>query len=88
MILAVRQTLPSREAPRVALNQARLGITDVARLDNPAAHRAAFIRTRETIIDENEPCSAVTDRKGQIGAHNHLPQLRGRLFMRRISRWR
>ena len=75
MIIAIRQILSTREAPRVAVNQARLRITDVARLEDPAADVAALIRAGETIIDENEPCSAVTDRKRQIGAHNHAPSV-------------
>jgi len=75
VIIAIRQILSTREAPRVAVNQARLRITDVARLEDPAAHVAALIRAGETIIDENEPCSAVTDRKRQIGAHNHAPSV-------------
>jgi hypothetical protein len=40
-----------------------------------AAHGAALIRAGETIIDENEPCSAVPDRKSQVGAHNHAPSI-------------
>ena len=78
----------AREAPRVAINQTRLRITDAVLLEDPAAHGAALIRAGETIIDEKKSCSAVTDRKRQIGAHNHLPRLRGRLFVRRISRSR
>ena len=75
MIFAIRQILFSREAPSVAVNQARLRITDVALLEDPAAHGAALIRAGETIIDENEPCSAVPDRKSQVGAHNHAPSI-------------
>ena len=75
MIFAIRQILSSREAPRVAVNQARLRITDVALLEDPAAHGAALIRAGETIIDEKKSCSAVADRKRQIGAHNHAPSV-------------
>jgi hypothetical protein len=72
VIFAIRQILSSREAPRVAVDQARLSITEVTFLEDPTTHRAALIRAGETIIDENEPSSAVTGRKSQVGAHSHL----------------
>jgi hypothetical protein len=61
------------EALRIAVDQPRLRITDIAFLDNPAAQRAVFIRARDAFINDNEPNSVRKSASGESqGTHIQL----------------
>ena len=64
----------SREALRIAVDQARPKITNVAVLKSAAAQRAVSVRARDTVVNENKPGSVQKSARGesQIGVHIHL----------------
>ena len=69
---------PSGEALRIAVDQSRLRITNVACLDKATAHCAVFVRARDAVIDDNEPncLSKSAGAESQIGAHVPHPSVR------------
>jgi hypothetical protein len=72
---------PTGEALRIAVDQTRFKISDVAFLDGAAAQRAVLVIARHAIIDENEfRCvRKSTSGKTQIGAHSGPQSARGGL---------
>jgi hypothetical protein len=63
-----------REALRVAVDQSRLWITDVAFLYKPTTQSAAFTCTQDAVINQNEPNSLGEIRclVGYFDQGNHL----------------
>lgn len=72
---------PTDEALRIAVNQTRFKISDVAFLDSAAAQRAMLVIARHAIIDENESRCVLKSASGktQIGAHSGPQWIPGRL---------
>src|SRR2546430_91523 len=75
---------PPCEALRIAVDQPRLRITNVTFLDKATAQCAAFVRTRDAVINQNEPNSLGKSASGesQIGTHVHFHPVRCRLNQR------
>jgi hypothetical protein len=63
---------PSGEALRIAVDQTRPKISDVAFLDGAAAQRAMLVIAQHAIIDENESRCVRKSASGktQIGVHD------------------
>jgi hypothetical protein len=76
----------SRQALRIAVDQTRANITDVAILDKAATQLTMFIAARYAVINEYEPSSVGKSGggKGHIGVHIHLHPAHRRLM--RVSR--
>jgi hypothetical protein len=63
---------PTGEALRIAVDQTRFKISDVAFLDGAAAQRAMLVIAQHAIIDENESRCVRKSASGktQIGVHD------------------
>jgi hypothetical protein len=75
---ADRFMCPSCEALRIAVDQSRLGITNVAFLNKATAHRAVLVRAGDAVINDNEPsypCKPAGS-ESQIGTHVPHPSVR------------
>ena len=72
---------PTGEALRIAVDQTRFKISDVAFLDGAAAQRAMLVIKRHALIDENESrcVRKSASSKTQIGAHSGPQPVRNRL---------
>ena len=73
-----RYVCPSCETLRIAVDQPRLRITNVAFLEKATAQCAVLVRARHAVIDENEPNCPRKSAGGesQIGTHVPHPSVR------------
>ena len=72
---------PAGQALRIAVEQTRFKISDIAFLDGAAAQRTMLVIARHATIDENESRCARKSASGniQIGAHSGPQSVRSRL---------
>jgi hypothetical protein len=72
---------PTGEALRIAVDQTRFKISDVAFLDGAAAQRAMFVIAQHALVNENESRCVRKSASGktQIGAHTGPQSVRSRL---------
>jgi hypothetical protein len=64
---------PSCEALRIAVDQPRLGITNVAFRDKATAQCTVFVRARDAVVNENEPNPLGKPAGGETQIATHVP---------------
>ena len=66
---------PFCEAPRIAIDQSRLHITNVAFFHKATAQRAVLVHARHAVVNENEPNCPWKSAGGESLVGTHVPHL-------------